>query len=133
MDVDEQLVIRGGRPLRGRVAASGSKNAALYTLAAALLTRDPVTVHNVPAIADIAEMSDVLRALGARVEATGTDLHIEAAELTGARASEEHVAALRASFLIMRPLLGRLGEVACPPPGWWLGDSVPPHPGSPSG
>ncbi len=54
--MDERLVIRGGRPLRGRIAASGSKNGALYALAAGLLTADPVTIRNAPEIADIGEM-----------------------------------------------------------------------------
>ena len=115
--MDEQLLIRGGRPLRGSVAVSGSKNAALYTLAAALLTAEPVTIHNVPEIADIGEMSDLLRALGASVDVSGSDVHIHADQLTQTLAPAEHVVALRASFLVMGPLLGRLGEAGCPPPG----------------
>ena len=115
--MDERLVIRGGRPLRGRVTASGSKNGALYALAAALLTPDPVTIRNTPEIADIGEMSDVLRALGARVEASSETIEVQAAQLTELRAPDEHVVALRASFLVMGPLLSRLGEAACAPPG----------------
>ncbi len=115
--MDEQLLIRGGRPLRGHVAVSGSKNAALYTLAAALLTADPVTMHNAPEIADIGEMSDVLRALGATVEIADGDIQIDAGTIAELRAPAEHVVALRASFLIMGPLLGRMGEGGCPQPG----------------
>ena len=115
--MDEQLLIRGGRPLRGSVAVSGSKNAALYTLAAALLTADPVTIHNAPEIADIGEMSELLRALGASVDVSGSDVHVHADQLTQTLAPAEHVVALRASFLVMGPLLGRLGEAGCPPPG----------------
>ena len=115
--MEDRLVIRGGRPLRGRVTVSGSKNAALYTLAAALLTADPVTLHHVPEIADIGEMTDLLRALGAEVEVSGSDVHVHAAQLTETVAPAEHVVALRASFLVMGPLLGRLGEAGCPPPG----------------
>lgn len=117
MATDERLIIRGGRPLKGRIDASGSKNASLYALAATLLTPEPVTLHNVPEIADIGEMADVLRALGARVEVSGTDVHVDASTLTETRAPDEHVVALRASFLVMGPLLGRLGEAACAPPG----------------
>ena len=113
----ERLVIRGGTPLKGRVTVSGSKNAALYALAAALLTAEPVVLRNVPEIADIGEMAEVLRDLGARVEIDGTTVSIEACELTKTFADAERVAALRASFLVMGPLLGRLGEAACPPPG----------------
>ena len=108
--MDERLVIRGGRPLRGRVTASGSKNGALYALAAALLTPDAVTIRNTPEIADIGEMSDVLRALGARVEASSETIEVQAAQLTELRAPDEHVVALRASFLVMGPLLSRVGE-----------------------
>ena len=63
--MSERLVIQGGRPLKGRLVASGSKNAALYALAAALLTREPVVLHHVPEIADIEEMGRLLDALGA--------------------------------------------------------------------
>jgi len=113
----QRLVIRGGTPLRGRVAVSGSKNAALYALAAALLTAEPVVLRNVPEIADIGEMAEVLRDLGAAVSIDGTTVSIEARELTKTVADAERVAALRASFLVMGPLLARLGEAACPPPG----------------
>ena len=113
----QQLVIEGGRPLRGRLPASGSKNAALYTLAAALLTPDPVLLHNVPEIADIGEMGRLLESLGARVSIDGTDVAIDAGGVTQSAAAPEHVVALRASFLVMGPLLARFGEAACPPPG----------------
>jgi UDP-N-acetylglucosamine 1-carboxyvinyltransferase len=113
----ERLVIRGGTPLHGRVAVSGSKNAALYALAAALLTSEPVELRNVPQIADIGEMAALLRDLGAAVTIDGTTVTIEACELTKTVADAERVAALRASFLVMGPLLARLGEAACPPPG----------------
>ena len=113
----ERLVIRGGRPLRGTVAASGSKNAALYAIAAALLTADTVTIHNAPAIVDVGQMADVLRSLGADVEDSGDSIQIQAAELTASRAPDELVVALRASFLVMGPLLGREGEAICAPPG----------------
>ena len=113
----QQLVIEGGKPLRGRLPASGSKNAALYTLAAALLTAEPVLLHNVPEIADIGEMGRLLRSLGARVSIEGTDVAIDASGVTELMASPEHVVALRASFLVMGPLLARFGEAACPSPG----------------
>ena len=116
-----RLIIRGGRPLRGRVTVSGSKNASLYTLAAGLLTAEPVTLRNVPAIADIGEMAQVLRALGAHVaiegQGEGQTVHIQARDITERAAPPDQVAALRASFLVMGPLLARFGEAACPPPG----------------
>ena len=113
----ERLRIRGGRPLRGEVTVSGSKNAALYAVAAGLMTADAVTIHNVPAIADIDEMGELLRSLGARFECEDGTAQIRAAELTETSAPAELVLALRASFLVMGPLLGRLGEAACASPG----------------
>lgn len=113
----ERLLIRGGRPLRGDVTVSGSKNAALYAVAAGLMTADAVTLHNVPAIADIDEMGELLRALGARFECADGTAHIHAQELTETTAPADLVMALRASFLVMGPLLGRLGEAACASPG----------------
>lgn len=119
--LSERLIIEGGRPLRGRITVSGSKNASLYALAAPLLTAEPVTLHNVPEIADTGEVAELLRALGAGVEIAGTDVTIRAAELTSSFAPPELVASTRASFLVMGPLLARLGEAGCPPPG---GDAI---------
>jgi UDP-N-acetylglucosamine 1-carboxyvinyltransferase len=115
--MSERFVIRGGRPLRGDVQVSGSKNASLYTLAAALLTADPVTIRNVPEIADIGEMADVCRSLGADVEVDGTTVHLQAREFTSTAPPMDRVMALRASFLVMGPLLAREGEAACASPG----------------
>ena len=116
--MDERLVIRGGKPLRGSLVASGSKNAALYAIAAALLTADPVTLRNAPAIADVGEMLDLLTALGATVDGSDEDeIHIQVPEITTHRAPDKHVVATRASFLVMGPLLGRDGEASCAPPG----------------
>ena len=115
--MSKRLIIRGGRPLRGDVAVSGSKNAALYAIAAALLTADTVTIRNAPEIADIGEMVDVCRSLGADVELDGTTVSIRAAEFTATSPPIERVIALRASFLVMGPLLARVGEAACASPG----------------
>lgn len=113
----DRYVIRGGRPLRGQVAVSGSKNAALYALAAALLTPDTVTLRNVPRIADIEEMAAVLRALGAQVTVDGETVVLCAAEFTTTVAPADLVARLRASFLVVGALLGRTGEATCVSPG----------------
>jgi UDP-N-acetylglucosamine 1-carboxyvinyltransferase len=113
----ERLVIRGGRALRGSLPVAGSKNAALYAVACALMTADQVLIRNVPEIADIGEMARLLRALGARVDVDGSVVTVEAGELTETHAPSDLVAATRASFLVMGPLLARLGEAACSPPG----------------
>ncbi len=113
----ERYVIRGGRPLRGQVAVSGSKNAALYALAAALLTPDTVTLRNVPRIADIEEMAAVLRALGADVTVDGETVTLRASTFATTVAPAELVARLRASFLVVGALLARTGEATCISPG----------------
>lgn len=113
----DRYVIRGGRPLHGQVTVSGSKNAALYALAAALLTPDTVTLRNVPRIADIEEMAAVLRALGAEVAIDGETVTLRASEFTTTVAPAALVAKLRASFLVVGALLARTGEVTCVSPG----------------
>lgn len=113
----DRLLLRGGRPLRGRVECGGSKNAALYALSAALLSPEPVTVRNLPSIVDIDQMCALLGDLGARVEREGDTAHIDAADLTETSAPTARATALRASFLVMGPLLARLGEAVCAPPG----------------
>lgn len=115
--MDDSFVIHGGKPLHGEIAVSGSKNAALYTLAAALLSADPVTIHNVPDIADINEMADVCRSLGAVVEISGTTVHVQARDFTSTSPPIPRVMALRASFLVMGPVLARVGEAGCASPG----------------
>ncbi|MDA0270458.1 MAG: UDP-N-acetylglucosamine 1-carboxyvinyltransferase [Chloroflexi bacterium] len=115
----ERFLIQGGRPLRGDVTVSGSKNAALYAVAAVLLTADPITLRNVPRIADIHEMAEILRAVGTHVEveADGETIHFHTPEITSVVPPAELVTKLRASFLVMGALLGRAREAECPPPG----------------
>jgi len=113
----DRYVIHGGRPLRGQVTVSGSKNAALYAVAAALLTPDPVTLRNVPRIADIEEMAAVLRALGADVATDGETVAIHARAIATTVAPAHLVAKLRASFLVVGALLARAGEATCVSPG----------------
>lgn len=112
------LIIEGGHPLRGSVAVSGSKNAALGAMAAALLVEEECTLENVPDIGDVAHMSEILRSLGAEVEWTAPHtLRINAARLHSFSPPTELVGNLRGSFLVMGALLARLGRAACSPPG----------------
>ncbi|MBM2810533.1 MAG: murA1 [Chloroflexi bacterium] len=113
-----RLVIRGGRPLRGTVRVGGAKNAALPIMAAALLTEETCVIHNLPAIEDISTMADLLRSLGADV--SFPDRHsavVNAGHLKSTRAPAEFVAKMRASFLVMGPLLARLGSAEAGHPG----------------
>jgi len=114
---NDRYVIHGGAPLRGEVAVSGSKNAALYTLPAALLTAEPVVLRNVPRIADIDELAEICRTVGANVEIDGTTVRMHTPAITSTAPPAELIARLRASFLLMGALLGRAGEASCPPPG----------------
>ena len=96
-----RLIIEGGVPLRGEVAASAAKNAALPAMAAALLTARPLTLTNVPDLSDIRTMVALLRALGAEVEIDKAQRRawVRAAEITSTVAPAELVAKMRASFL----------------------------------
>jgi UDP-N-acetylglucosamine 1-carboxyvinyltransferase len=114
----ESFVIEGGRALHGRIRAAGNKNGALPILAATLLTAEPVTLRNVPRIADVETMLELLNDLGAEAEWTGAnEVRVHAADVTKQDLDEELCSRMRASFLLAGPLLARLGAVSVPPPG----------------
>jgi UDP-N-acetylglucosamine 1-carboxyvinyltransferase len=115
--VAESFVIEGGRPLNGRLRASGNMNGALPILAACLLTDELVQLANVPRIRDVETMIELLRHLGAEVEWTGdNDVRVHAQDV-GSDVDEELASNIRASFLLAGPLLARHGHVSVPPPG----------------
>jgi UDP-N-acetylglucosamine 1-carboxyvinyltransferase len=113
----DKLRIEGGLPLRGEVAVAGAKNAALPILAAALLTREPVRISNVPQLADVATMARLLRGMGAAVERSGDEVTVRAAELGSTEAPYELVKTMRASVLVLGPLLARAGAARVSLPG----------------
>jgi UDP-N-acetylglucosamine 1-carboxyvinyltransferase len=114
----ESFVIEGGRPLQGRIRASGNKNGALPILAACLLTTEPVQLHNVPRIVDVETMIELLNDVGAEADWTGpNDLQVHAAEVIKHELDQELCSRMRASFLLAGPLLARVGNVSAPPPG----------------
>ena len=114
----ERFLIEGGHRLQGAVRLSGSKNAALHTLAATLLTGDDCYLENVPAIGDVRFMLDIMQALGTKVERTPTGgLRLNSSDIQSFAAPSDLATNLRGSFLVMGPLLARLGEAACSPPG----------------
>jgi len=116
-DNDARLELRGGQQLHGEVVLSGAKNSALKLLAASLLTASPCTIHRVPRITDVGTMIAMLRALGATVVGSGETLQIEAGgSLTGC-APYELVRTMRASIVVMGPLVARLGEATIAMPG----------------
>src|SRR5205823_6136321 len=114
--------ITGGNALHGRVRIGGSKNGADYAMAAALLTADDVVLHNIPDIGDVRQMEEILEHLGATIERLGQDaIRINCENLSGWEVPASLAARLRASFLVMGPLLARTGRASCPPPG---GDAI---------
>ena len=117
----DKLVIRGGNPLVGTVRVSGAKNAALPAMAAALLTEDTVILENIPQVRDIVTERNLLLAMGAEVElGYGRAQHrttISCRNLVNAEASYDLVKTMRASTLVLGPLIARLGHARVSLPG----------------
>ncbi len=113
----DKIVIRGGRQLAGEVAVAGAKNAALPILFASLLTPELTTVRNIPGVADVRTALRLIQDLGARVEQVDGGVRIEAAHLDRLEAPYELVRTMRASFLVLGPLLARFGEARVSQPG----------------
>ena len=114
----DKIVIHGGVPLRGEVAVSGSKNAALPIMMAALLTAEPVIIRNVPRLRDINTALALLNQLG--VEGRWLDDHtleLCAANITSHEAPYDLVKTMRASFFVLGPLLARSGRARVSTPG----------------
>jgi UDP-N-acetylglucosamine 1-carboxyvinyltransferase len=114
----DQLIIEGGRPLRGSVKVSGSKNAALPILIATLLTDEPCTIDNVPVLLrDLRTTFRLLESLGKKVEVSGAQVRVSANGSLKTQAPYEIVKQMRASVLAAGPLLARFGLVRVPIPG----------------
>ena len=116
----DKFVIKGGKALRGSVAISGAKNSALPVMAAALLTTEIVSVHNIPKVRDLITMSKLLAFMGARVsiaELPASDYAIEASTVSDAVAPYELVKTMRASILTLGPLIARMGVARVSLPG----------------
>jgi len=113
----DQLRIEGGRPLRGEVEVSGAKNAALPILCAALLAADTVELSRVPHLHDVATTLRLLERLGAVVERAGGSVRVDASHVDSVEAPYELVKTMRASILVLGPLLARFGEARVSLPG----------------
>jgi UDP-N-acetylglucosamine 1-carboxyvinyltransferase len=114
----DKIRVVGGRPLEGTVRISGAKNASLPELCAALLTDQPLTLRNVPEVRDIRTMGRVLSALGAEVSfGVGGVVEVKAAGLTSVEAPYDLVKTMRASVLVLGPLLAREGRARVSLPG----------------
>ncbi|MEW6522499.1 MAG: UDP-N-acetylglucosamine 1-carboxyvinyltransferase [Bacillota bacterium] len=111
------IVIQGGRPLRGTVRISGAKNAVLPILAASLLVEGETALDGVPALDDVFTMGEVLAGLGARVDFQGGGRVVVGVNDLGTEAEYGHVRKMRASFLVMGPVVARLGRMRISMPG----------------
>lgn len=114
----DKFVIEGGRPLAGTVKISRAKNAALPIMAAGLLAEGVTVIKQVPNLADIDAMADLLRVLGARVESKADgDLEIEVVDQSRSEAPYDLVRKMRAGFCVLGPLLARRGFARVSHPG----------------
>lgn len=120
----DRIIIRGGRPLEGRVPISGAKNSALTLMPCALLTDEPLTLRNLPRLADVDSFGHLLNQLGvsttiegARPEDFGRVMTMRATNLTATMAPYDIVRKMRASILVLGPILARAGEATVSLPG----------------
>ncbi len=117
---DRALRITGGAQLVGDICVSGSKNAALPEMAAAVLTPGPVTLHNVPRVTDTALMADIFALLGGEAKGKGTVV-LDTGGLTGTDVPDELGRRMRATIVLLGALLARFGHARVPRPG---GDDI---------
>lgn len=110
-------LIEGGRPLRGEVTVAGAKNAALPVMAASILTDEPVCIQNAPSLRDVRTFAALLGMLGLDCELTDHEILLSARELSGHEAPYDLVKQMRASVLVLGPLLARTGEARVSLPG----------------
>ena len=117
----DKILIEGGVSLRGEIAVSGSKNAVLPLMVAALLSDEKITLRGTPRLADTRTLAEVLRGLGVEVEefgkGPGEGIELSAATLSSTRAPYELVSKMRASFWVLGPLLARCHEAQVSLPG----------------
>jgi UDP-N-acetylglucosamine 1-carboxyvinyltransferase len=121
----DKIVITGGRPLKGTVEVSGSKNATLPLMAAALLAESPTVLRGVPDLRDIQTMVGVIQSLGAHVEFEHGIMRIDPAGFSNTEAPYDMVRKMRASIYVMGPMLARLREAKVSLPG---GCAIGPRP-----
>ena len=114
----DKLAIRGGKPLKGTVTISGAKNAALPILAGTLLAAEPVTIGNVPHLKDVTTMLSLLQMMGVQVTVDDRQgIEIDACNVDRRQAPYELVKTMRASILVLGPLVARFGEADVSLPG----------------
>jgi UDP-N-acetylglucosamine 1-carboxyvinyltransferase len=113
----QKLAILGGKPLHGEVLISGAKNAALPIMCASLLSAEPLQLSNVPDLHDVATMRKLLQQMGVAAEANGEELTLHGASVNKLEAPYDMVKTMRASVLVLGPLVARFGEARVSLPG----------------
>ncbi|KAF1044453.1 MAG: UDP-N-acetylglucosamine 1-carboxyvinyltransferase [Herbaspirillum frisingense] len=113
----DKLLIHGGKRLSGDVTISGAKNAALPILCAGLLTADDLRLTNVPHLQDVTTITKLMKQMGLRVQENGDEMVLNGNDLTKLEAPYELVKTMRASILVLGPLLARFGEAKVSLPG----------------
>jgi len=113
----DKIIVTGGARLEGNITISGAKNAVLPIIVASLLSSSKCRIQDVPRLADVSTISEVLEMLGAKVNFEGNTLDIDSSNVNGFEAPYEYVRKMRASVLVMGPLLARLGRVKISMPG----------------
>lgn len=113
----DKLLIQGGHRLSGEIAISGAKNAALPILCAGLLTADAVQLTNVPRLQDVTTMLKLLRQMGLQIDQDDENVTLNGSAIDKLEAPYEMVKTMRASILVLGPLLARFGEVRVSLPG----------------
>jgi len=113
----DEIIIKGGRPLSGEVVVGGAKNAALPILTASILAKGQFTFHNVPNLRDIDSIKDLLSNMGAEVSCEGQTVQIDTSGINHYEAPYEQVRKMRASILVLGPLLARMKKAKVSLPG----------------
>ena len=113
----EKLIIQGGTPLEGRIRVSSAKNAVLPIIAATLLASTPSTLLEIPDLEDVHTICDVIASLGVKVTKDGENITFDASTISATEAPYDLVRRMRASFLVMGPLLARKGKARIALPG----------------
>ncbi len=114
----EKIIVRGGRQLKGSVKVEGAKNAVLPVIAASIVaSKGKSVIHNVPALADVFTINEVLRSMGAEVVFGNGTITVDATKQMTTEAPFEYVRKMRASVLVLGPLLARFGHAKVALPG----------------
>src|SRR5207248_1226622 len=113
----DKFLITGGTPLKGEIPTNGSKNSALPALAAALLTEEPVTLKRIPRVRDIRTMQRLMVDIGSKVDIEGETVQLHTPRIASPEAPYELVKTMRASSLVLGPLVARCGRARVSLPG----------------